>query len=146
MKKILAALLLLSTATFAQNYDRNQPPVTVRHSFERDHQSPANAQWTKTSSNWHASYRDNNNRNVDAYYDRRGNRIATHREIDRTDVPRSVDMRVRDRFHVSDNYHVMRIERPNAQPLFQVRLQLGSGSRTVYMDAQGRERQYRAPY
>jgi hypothetical protein len=150
MKKIFAALLLLSSATFAQNRnpgrDRDQPPPTIRHSFDRDHSSPANATWTKSSSNWHASFRDNNNHNVDSYYDRRGNRIATHREIDRKDVPRDLDTRINARYHANGNYNVRRIERPNAEPLFQISLQLGGGNRTVYMDARGRERQYHSPY
>jgi hypothetical protein len=148
MKKILAALLLLSTATFAQDrrWERDQPPVTIRHAFDRDYSNHSDAQWTRTSSNWHASYRDNNNRNVDAYYDRRGNRIATHREIDRSDIPSNLDERIRNMYSGDDNYNIMRIERPNSTPLFQVRFQLGSGSRTVYMDAQGRTRQYHAPY
>lgn len=148
MKKILAALLLLSSATFAQNRNpgRDQPPAPIRQSFKRDHSTnPDNANWTKTSSNWHANFKDNNNHNVDSYYDRRGNRIATHREIDRQDVPRGLDTRINDRYHANGNYDVRRIERPNAQPLFQIGLRLGSGSRTVYMDAQGRERQYRSP-
>ncbi len=142
MKRILVALLFLSSTSFAQNHE---PPASVRHSFERDHANPQGTQWSKTNSSWHANYRDKDNHDVHAYYDSRGNRIATHREIERTEVPHSVDMRVRDRFHTGDNYHVTRIERPNAQPLFQVSLQLGSGSRTVYMDAQGREKQYHAP-
>jgi hypothetical protein len=150
MKKILAGLLLLSSISFAQTRDRdrsNQPPADIRHSFDRDHASPANANWTRSSSNWHASFRDNNNRSVDSYYDRRGNRIATHREIGRNDIPREVDMRIRNQYHGDgNNYNVRRIERPNAQPLFQVSLQLGGGNRTVYMDAQGRSRQYHSPY
>ena len=145
MKRILVALLFLSSTAFAQDRDRNTPPNNIRNSFDRDHASPQGAQWQKNNRNWHANFRDNNNRKVDAYYDNRGNRIATHREIERTDIPRSVDMRVRDRFHTGDNYQVTRIERPNAQPLFGISLQLGSGSRTVYMDAQGRERQYHDP-
>ncbi|MDB5209809.1 MAG: hypothetical protein JWQ30_636 [Sediminibacterium sp.] len=148
MKNIFVALLLLSSASFAQNRDRNdQPPTNIRRSFERNNANSKNTQWTKSSSNWHANYRDNNNRSVDSYYDRRGNLMATHREINRNEIPRRVDTRITNLYHPQGNYSVRKIERPNTPSLFQIILQLATGgSRTVYMDEQGRQRDYHSPY
>lgn len=146
---IFAALLLLTSASFGQNRGRNEePPTNIRRSFEKDNSNSRNTQWTKSSSNWHASYKDNNNRNVDTYYDRNGKRMATNREITRNEVPKNVDTKVRNLYHPKgNNYTVKKIERPNSPSLFQIILQLATGgSRTVYMDDQGRQKQYSSPY
>ena len=143
MKKVFFALFLVSSATFAQHRAQNQPPVTVQRSFERENAGSNNATWMKTSNQWHANYRDNNNHNVDAYYDRNGRRVDTHREVDRREVPQNVDSRLNSMYHANGNYKAIKIERPNSQPLFQIQIQSGSSrNRTIYMDEQGRTRSY----
>ena len=52
--------------------DRNDMPIPVRQSFQRDHPNADNARWTENNNQWHASYRDGMNRNIDAYYDQNG--------------------------------------------------------------------------
>jgi hypothetical protein len=141
MKKLFFSLLLLSsTAMYAQN-DRDVPPP-VRQSFQRDYGDVRDTRWEQTNGQWHAHYRDNNNRDVDAYYDRDGNRRDTHIAWDRRDVPQNVDNRINRRYHVNGEYRVQRIERPLFPPLFQIRIQRGTRDRTIYMDEQARRRRY----
>lgn len=133
MKKILLPLLLLSsTVIFAQN-------AQVQLSFQRDYPDARDTRWSQTNNQWHANYRDNRNRNTDAYYDNYGNRRDTHTGWDRRDVPPYVDSRINRRYHTNGDYRVERIERPNYRPLFQIRI----GTRSpVYMDDRGRRRRY----
>ena len=126
-------LLLSSTVVFAQNV-----PSSVRRSFQKDYPSVNNAQWAQKSGQWHATYRDNSNRDVDAYYDRYGKRQETHIAWDRKDVPPQLDNRVYNRYHSRD-YNVYRIERPRSKPLFEIRI---GSKKPVYMDEQGREQKY----
>lgn len=147
MKKTIFALLLLcSSMAFAQrrydnNRNNNTPPATVQQNFQRENPNQ-NAKWNYRNNEWHATYQDNNNRNVETYYDRTGRRRDSHIAWNRTDVPRDLDDRINKRYHTT-NYNAVRIERPNSQPLFQISLNMGRGrNRTVYMDEQGRERQY----
>lgn len=152
MKKTFLALLLLSsTAMFAQNgrtnpADRSQPsnhaPAKIQQSFQKDNPNTNDARWSEGNNQWHANYKDNNNRNVDAYYDRNGLRKDTHTTLDKRDVPQNVDSRVNGRYNANGNYNVARIDRPNDQPLFQIKIQRGGSARTVYMDEQGREKRY----
>ena len=130
-------LLLSSTVVFAQN--RNQVPNSVRQSFQRDYPTVNNAQWNQKNGQWHANYKDNSNRDVDSYYDRNGRRVDTHIAWDRKDVPPQVDNRINSRYHANGNYKAYRIERPKAQPLFQIRI---GTKQPVYMDEQGRQRKY----
>ena len=150
MKKLFFSLVLLSsTAVFAQrrhhddnnNNDRNQPPATVQRSFERENPN-RNATWTQSNNQWHATYKDDNNRDVEAHYDGYGRRRDTHIAWNRNEVPRDLDDRINRMYHPR-NYNAIRIERPYNQPLFQISLDLGGGrNRTVYMDERGRQRQY----
>ncbi len=136
MKKFFFSLFLLSTTVaFAQN----NVPSSVRRSFQRDNPSVNDAQWNQKNGQWHANYKDNNNRNVDASYDRYGKRVDTHIGWDRKDVPQQVDTRVNSRYHPNGDYTVNRIERPKAKPLFEIRI---GTKRPVYMDEQGREQKY----
>jgi hypothetical protein len=150
MKKIFFSLLLVagSTMIFAQNGqpDRSrrdqQMPSTVQKSFERDNPGVTNANWDRRNNNqWHGTYRDKNNRDVEVFYDRSGHRMSTHKQWDRNDFPKDLDHRFNTRYHTSD-YQVYRIERPKAKPLFQIRFQLGGKDKTVYMDERGRETRY----
>src|SRR5476649_1448818 len=115
MKKLLAIALLFATTTFAQNRDRNQPPERIQQSFQKENTNSGNARWTQSNNQWHASYKDNNNRNVDAYYDQHGNHKDTHREIDKREVPSIVDERVNNSYHANGHYTATKIERPYSQ-------------------------------
>ncbi len=149
MKKTLFALMLLSsTVIFAQigqnNNNRNQPanraPAPVQQSFQRENPDAKDARWSQSNREWRANYRDNNRRNVDVYYDRDGVRKDIHRALDRMDVPRNINNRVNSRY--GGNYRVARIERMNEETLFQIKIQNGRRSRTIYMNERGENRQY----
>jgi hypothetical protein len=136
--------LAASTSLVAQerNQDRRNAPTTIRKSFERDNPGITEATWHRSQNNqWHAVYKDKDNRDVDAYYDYKGKRLSRHLSWDRKDVPPDLDKRIHSRYHV-DEYEVHRIERPNYKPLFQIKLTIGGKNRLVYMDEQGRERKY----
>src|SRR6202049_793718 len=142
MKKLFFSLLLLnSTVIFAQK-DRNNVPSSVKQTFQRENPTVRDAQWNQTNGQWHANYKDNNNRNVDAYYDGNGRRRDTHIAWDKKDVPQVVDSRINRTYHANGNYKVERIERPGSTPLFKIGIQTGSKNRTLYMDEQGRARKY----
>jgi hypothetical protein len=136
MKKTFLAIFLLSSISMFSQNDK------VRQSFQRDYPNARDAQWSQTNNQWHSTYKDDQNRNVNAYYDQDGNRVDTHISLNRKDVPQNVDNRANSKYHANGNYQVQRIERPSNPPLFQIRIQTGTKDRTVYMDEQGRERRY----
>ena len=148
MKKVLVGLFILSvTVLFAQDNqnrdnqnrnNRNNLPPDIQRSFQKEYPHAQNARWNNTNGQWHGSYRDQHNRNVDTYYDRNGQRVDTHVPYDRNDLPSPVRENADRRYHT--NYDSYRIERPNSQPLFQIILQTGG---TQYMDENGKTRRYR---
>lgn len=158
MKKMMLSFMVLAacTAAFSQDnrYNREynnsnsynaygQTPTKVQRAWERDHQNSVSPSWQKESRHWDAHYTDpSNNRTVDQYYNRRGRVVDTHTEWDRRDVPSGLENNVWDRYHTRD-YRVTRIDRPNNQSFFQILLNLGGNSRTVYYDEQGNEVRYR---
>jgi hypothetical protein len=152
MKKILIGLFILSSATlFAQdnkdNRDRNQNPNRddrnnqvpehVQRSFQQDNPNAQNPQWSNNNGQWHGSYKDQNDRNIDTYYNGNGERIDTHTSYKQEELPTRVRRRANKRYH--GNYNTYRIDRPNSQPLFQIQLRTGG---TTYMDKRGRETNY----
>ena len=122
--------------------DHNYVPDQVRKSFQREYPNVNDAQWNRTNNQWHASYQDERQRNVDSYYDQRGNRVDTRTTWDRTDVPRRVDYNVNRMYNLDGNYTAIRIQRPSYQPLFKIYFQSGTRNRTVYMDEYGRRASY----
>ena len=133
MKKLFFLLFLLSsTIIFAQN-------AQVQLSFQRDYPNIRDARWVQTNNQWHGTYRDERNRNVDIYYDNYGNRRDIHTGWERKDVPQNVDRRINRRYHTNGDYRVERIERPSYRPLFQIRF---GTRRPIYMDEQARRRRY----
>ena len=143
-------MLLSGSVIFAQigrlNADRNQPvnhaPGPVYESFQKQHPDVRDAVWSRSSHEWRVNYRDNGRRNVDVYYDNDGIRKDVHRALDRMDVPRSVKSRINESYHANGNFRVTRIERENEQPVFQIKIPTSGRYRTVYMDEQGRSREY----
>lgn len=153
MKKILIGLLVFSSsALFAQeNRDNNNQtrdnqnrdhrenvPNNVQQGFQRDNPNAQNTQWNNTNGQWHGTYRDQNNRNVETYYNNEGQRLDTHIGYDRNDLPATVRTRADKRY--SNSYHTYRIERPNSTPLYQIKTDDG---RTTYWDENGKKRRYK---
>jgi hypothetical protein len=149
MKKIIFATLIIlsSSILYAQrngtNNNRRQAPTPVQQSWQRDHPNNGNPTWQQSNGQWHAHYKDQtNNRPADTYYDQRGKQLDTHTQWDRKDLPQEYDTRIRTKYHAK-NYQVTRIDRPNNPALFQLRLNLGGGNRTIYTDEKGNEVHYR---
>lgn len=157
MKKLLIGLFILSSVTlFAQDnkdeHDRdqnknrsenrdsrnNQAPENVQRSFRQDNPNTQNTHWENTNGQWHATYRDKDNRDVDTYYNSGGQRIDTHSSYNQNELPERVRDRANKRYH--SNYKSYRIDRPNSQTIFQIRLEDG---RNFYYDENGRKRRYR---
>jgi hypothetical protein len=141
MKKLIfAAFLCVTSVTlFAQQqrYHRNVPPE-VQRSYQKDYPNyNDNASWDMRNNQWHTRYkdRDHNNRDVDVYYDRRGQRVMTQSRWDRDDLPANVREGISRRYH-RDQYEAYRIERPGRGVFFQITL---GGNKKVYFDENGRE-------
>jgi len=150
MKKILIGIFIFSSITlFAQdngdNHDRNdnrdnsnnQVPDKVQHSFQQDYPNAQKTRWDNTNGKWHATYKDQDNRNADTYYNTDAQRIDTHTAYKQDELPSKVQENANKKYH--SKYNTYRIDRPNSQPLYQIKLQSGS---TTYMDENGRKRKY----
>ena len=53
----------------SRNY---QAPENVQRSFQQDNPNTQNTHWENTNGQWHASYKDKDNRDVDTYYNGNG--------------------------------------------------------------------------
>ena len=152
MKKTIFLTILLgcSAFLFAQSnktyHNDRQAPQNVQQSFQRDNPNAGNVSWQQGNGQWHARHMDpNSHHNVDTYYDRNGNRLATHRDMDRKEMPHDFDQRINSRYHARD-YHVTRIERPSQHEVYKLRVTNRSGSRTIYTDEHGNKVDYREHY
>lgn len=148
---IFAAIIGLSLNAAAQdenrgdrNRDYHNVPDQVNSSFRHDHPGAQNEQWEHNGRHWHANYHDQqySNRNVDAYYDKRGRMVDQHIAWERSQLPQDFDEHVYGRYHTHD-YNVVRIERPNASPLFQLSLNLGGSPSVFYTDEHGNRVRYK---
>jgi hypothetical protein len=138
MKKILIGLFILSSTTlFAQNNRNHQVPASVQNSFQKDYPNSQNPQWNNSNGQWHGTYKDKNNRNVETHYNPNGQRIDTHISYNQNELPSKVRDVANKKYNT--NYSSNRIERPNSQPLYQIKSQSGS---TTYMDENGKKRKY----
>ena len=150
MKKILFALFILSSATlFAQerhdnNKESDNVPSPVRQSFQKDNPQANNTMWGQDQKNnqWHANYKDDHNRNTDAYYDPNGSRVETHITLNQSEVPVTVNARINTKYNPEGNYHAERIERPDYQPLYKIKYHRKNKDRVIYMDGQGKKRHF----
>jgi hypothetical protein len=139
MKKILIGIFILSCTTlFAQDHRDNNVPTNVQHSFQKDNPNAQSTQWNTSNGQWHGTYKDRNNRNVETHYNTGGVRIDTHISYNQNELPSSVRDRANKEYNT--NYTSSRIERPNSQPLYQIKS--GNGS-TIYMDENGNKRKYK---
>lgn len=149
MKKLVFILVFLtcgSTFLLAQNHvraDIRQAPQNVQQSFHTDHPDATDVNWQHSNHQWHSRHMDNRNQmHIDTYYNESGERTSTRRELGRDEVPREVDRHLRDRYNANTNYGAVRIERPNQPALFQLKIKLGSRSKMLYTNEQGREVRY----
>ena len=138
MKKILIGIFILSSASlFAQDNKDNRVPDNVKNSFQKEYPNAQKPLWDNTNGKWHATYKDQDSRNADSYYNTDGRRIETHTAYKQGDLPSKVQENANKQYH--SKYNTSRIDRPNSQPLYEIKLQSGS---TTYMDANGRKRKY----
>ena len=141
MKKILSLIVLILSGTFlfAQNEHQrnNNAPQQVQESFKKDHPDADNAHWAKSNGRYHASYK-HDNRQTDSYYDEKGDHVYTRTQWDKKSLPADYNTTIRSKYHTS-HYQVAKIERPNDNPLFELRLNVGQKTRTVYTDEQGNQ-------
>ena len=132
-------LLLSGTFLFAQNdhqrHTNNNAPQQVQESFKKDHPDAENAHWARSNGKYHATYK-HDNRQTDSYYDGKGNHVYTRVQWDRKSLPADYDKTIRTKYHTS-HYKVAKIERPDANPLFELTLNIGKKTSTVYTDEQG---------
>lgn len=150
MKKLLIGLLIFSsTAAFAQHsQDQNRNnqnnhrnvPSKVQSTFQQDYPNAHNTQWKNANGEWHGTYKDENNRDVQTHYRSNGQRIDTHISYGQNDLPEKVRTNLSDRYHEKGNYKAYKIERNNSTPLYQVRRHNGQ---TIYMDENGNKKTYR---
>jgi hypothetical protein len=168
MKKIIFSLMLLisSTVLYAQerekerdrdrnkekeyrddrNYNaRGNVPSNVWNSFHRDYPNADNPRWDRNGRGWVATYQDRNynNREVQSYYDRKGRRMDSHTAWDRRDMPGDFDQRFTNRYHPQGDYRVYRIDRANGPIVYQVIMDDGGRTRTIYTDQYGNEIKYK---
>jgi hypothetical protein len=153
MKKTIFLTLLMgcSALLFAQNdktgRNNRQAPQNVQQSFQKDHPNAGNVSWQQGNGQWHARHMDpNSHHNVDTYYDRNGSRLATHREMDRKEMPHDFDQRVNQQYNARGNYNVTRIERPNQREVYKLRVTTRGKSKTIYADEHGNKVNYREHY
>jgi hypothetical protein len=157
MKRIFFALLILSSSTvFAQQRhddnhqeNNNNVPAPVQQSFQKDNPQANNPQWQQDQNNnnrWHATYRDNNDRNTDSYYDQDGTRIETHITLGKKDIPVNIDAKVNSRYNDNGDYRAERIESSNYQPIYRIHYHRRNKEKIVYMDEHGKRRHYHGQY
>jgi len=140
MKKYFLALLFCAVSTLIfgqQRGNRKDPPQSVQRSWKKDYPNRDNEEWEWKNNQWRTRYkdRDNNNRNVDVYYDKNGKRKYSQTEWDRRDLPARVQNRIRTRYR-TDNYSAYKVQRSSGGFYFQITL---GNNRNVYLDNQGRE-------
>ena len=145
-KGILSALLLLAFAgSLAAQGRHHQAPAAVQHSFHRDYPEARDPQWSSSNSHWSAEFTDHSRYDrgeMVAHYDQNGHHVDSHIPYDRNDVPPAVVQQTERNYPSARDYNYTRIESPGRQPLFQVSLNLRGSNKTLYVDDNGRKRQY----
>jgi len=141
---IYLLLLIPGGLLFAQNSHQHAPDQ-VQQSFHKDYPDAGNARWSQSNGQWHADFNDHSqadNGEMVAHYDRYGHHVDTHIPYDRNDVPAPVVDHVQLKYRSAQQYRYTRIEHPNGNEFFQVKVNLHGRAKTVYMDEQGHERHY----
>jgi hypothetical protein len=152
MKHLFFVLIAFgNTIVFAQEKDYNHTqtgdaPSNVRGSFAKEYPQSSNTKWEQQGSQWHANYKDDNQRNADAYYDGSGNRLETVTSLEKKDIPASVDNEVNRRYKVNGNYYASRIERPNYGTFYKVKYSSKNKDHMVFMDEAGKKRHFHKKY
>lgn len=148
MKKILFVVAILGIAKLSMGQDRRdqqQVPARVQQSFQRDYPKASDTRWSRNGNQWNANFTDRgpeDNGEMVSHYDHNGRHLESRIPYDRNDVPTTVRDRMERKYPHSRDYRYTRIERHGAEPLFQVRLNIGGTQKTAYTDEQGREREY----
>jgi hypothetical protein len=145
-KVMFFTLIFLAVAgrSIAQDGHRHVP-ASVQNSFQKDYPEARNPQWSSANGHWSASFTDNSQYDrgeMVAHYDRYGSHVDSHIPYDRDDVPQAVVERTERSYPGAKEYNYTRIERPAGQPLFQVNLRVHGKNRMMYIDDNGRQRQY----
>ena len=144
MKRIFFGVLLLASASvFAQNdnhnrdrdhHDQDNVPANVRQSYQREHPNTKETHWKNENGQWHVTYRDQDDKNYDVYYDNDGRRMDRGGDAD-AQLPYKLKRRLDRRYHTS--YQAHRMDRPGSDVIFKI--SLGDGS-VMYYDENGRRR------
>jgi len=136
--------LVLPCWLFAQNrYDR--PPHIVDQSFHNDYPKANATHWHKYHGQWHADFNDpgeDGRGEMVAHYSERGRHIDSHIPYDLGDVPQPVVERAQSKYHGGSHFRYTKMESGEGNGFFQVRVNLHGRDHTVYMDEEGRERNY----
>lgn len=77
-------------------------------------------------------------RQTDSYYDAKGNPEYTRVQWGRKSLPADYDKTIRTKYHTS-HYKVAKIDRPNNNSIFELVLNIGKKTKTVYTDDQGNQ-------
>jgi hypothetical protein len=145
-KLIFSSLLLLTAAGLSAQgmHSHAQAPSTVTESFQKDYPDAKQPQWKQSNGQWNANFkRTSDNHNVAAYYDGKGQHIDSHVNLHKTDVPAPVVDRVSSKYPGGHVSQYTKIERPNDNEVYQVKVKQHNKSRTVYVDGQGKDQSYR---
>lgn len=160
MKKLLTSLLLLCTiASFAQDNDDHRDkdrkeqqnnsqyynvPDNVQRSFQQDYPNGRNPRWQNNNGQWHAIYRDQDDRDHDAYYDNNGRRLEMQngdrnrgQGYNETELPYKLKRKLDRRYR--SGYRTNRIYREGSPAIFEITFDNGN---VMYYDESGRRVNY----
>ena len=149
MKQVLVFSLLLFSLygiTQPKKYLADRDPIYSKAasialiSFQKENPQVQDAHWSKDGNGWNVNYRDDSKRNVDVHYNKDGICKDVHRSLDRMDVPRTLQSRIKQQY--GGNYRVIRIERSNEYPIFEVRVWARKNDHIVYFNEIGRDKNF----
>ena len=144
IKLIFSSLLLLTAGGLsAQSTHSRKAPSTVTESFQKDYPDAKQPQWKQNNGQWNANFKSgSDNHSVAAYYDGKGKHIDSHVNLRKNDVPAPVAEKVSSRYPGGHVSQYTKIERPADKEVYQVKVKQHNKSRTVYMDAEGKDQSY----
>lgn len=146
MKKIVLfiSMVLPAALSFAQKGTISSTPEKVQAGYTREHPGEANAAWSKTKGQWRANY-TSSGRDVEEYYNRKGERSFRRTEWDKKSLPAGYDQKIKTQYHTAE-YRVSKIERPKNPALYEVKYAKDGNDKTVYTDENGKEVKYHTKY
>jgi hypothetical protein len=145
-KGIFSTLLLLAFAgSLAAQGSHHHAPSAVKHAFHRDYPEAQDPQWSSSHGQWSADFNDRSpydRGEMIAHYDQNGHHVDSHIPYDRNDVPTAVVEQTERSYPDARDYNYTRIESPGRHPVFQVSLNLHGSNKMLYVDDNGREKEY----